>query len=202
VSKPTRYDDAPRLPDTGDDLDPRSLLGAGERPIEIEIGPGRGAFLVERLTTHPEIFLLGLEIRRKWAAIVDGRLHARGLAPRGRVLAEDARVALRRFRGGTVCRVFMHFPDPWWKKRHTKRRVATPDLLAEIRRVLVSGGELFYQSDVAERAHDFALLASEIFLPWGENAEVVENPYGTMSNRERRAKADGLPVVRLRYRSP
>lgn len=201
MPKPVRYDDAPRLPDDAD-IDPRTLLAAGERPVEIEIGPGRGAFLIDRLAARPDVHLLGLEVRRKWAAIVDGRLHARGLAPRGRVFAEDARDALRRFRSRTVSRVFLHFPDPWWKKRHAKRRVVTADLMDEIARLLASGGELFYQSDVVDRASDFELLASERFVPWDETATVGENPYGALSNRERRANADGLPVVRLRYRAP
>jgi tRNA (guanine-N7-)-methyltransferase len=195
-----RYDGAPRLPD-GEEIDPRALLGSGESPIELEIGPGRGSFLIERLEKHPDVFLLGLEIRRKWAAIVDDRLRARGLAPRGRVFAEDARSALRRLQSGTVRVVFLHFPDPWWKKRHAKRRVATGDLLVEIARVLVPGGELFYQSDVAERASDFDAIAAEHFVPWGDTASVPENPYGAASNRERRARADGLPVIRLRYRA-
>jgi tRNA (guanine-N7-)-methyltransferase len=178
-------------------------LGSGGRPVELEIGPGRGAFLVERLAANPDVFLLGLEIRRKWASIVDDRLRARGIAPRGRVFAEDARSVLPRFKGETVSVVFLHFPDPWWKKRHAKRRVATGDLLMQIARLLIPGGELFYQSDVPERARDFEALAAEWFVPWertGATAAVAENPYGASSNREKRARADGLPVIRLRYR--
>jgi tRNA (guanine-N7-)-methyltransferase len=198
VSHVSRYDAAPRLPEEGE-LDPRDVLGSGSHPVELEIGPGRGAFLIERLETHPDVFLLGLEIRRKWASIVDDRLRVRGLAARGRVFAEDARAVLPRFTSGTVRAVFLHFPDPWWKKRHVKRRVATGDLLEQIARLLVPGGELFYQSDVPERARDFEALAVEHFIPWGVTAAVSENPYGASSNRERRAKADGLPVIRLRY---
>ncbi len=62
--KTNPYQHAPRLPD-GDSVDPRSLLGAGTTPIEIEIGPGRGGFVFERLAADPEVRLLGLEIRRK-----------------------------------------------------------------------------------------------------------------------------------------
>jgi tRNA (guanine-N7-)-methyltransferase len=155
---------------------------------------------MERLETSPEVFLLGLEIRRKWAFLVDDRLRARGIAPRGRVFAEDARSVLPRFKGGTVSVVFLHFPDPWWKKRHVKRRVVTGDLLEQIARLLVPGGELFYQSDVPERARDFEALAAERFVPWGPAASVADNPFGASSNREKRARADGLPVIRLRYR--
>ena len=196
---PRTYDDAPRLPEA-DEVDPRAFLGAGDRPVEIEIGPGRGNFLIERLAAHPDVHLLGIEIRRKWASIVDARLRARGLAPRGRVVAEDARFVLPKLRAATARAVFLHFPDPWWKKRHAKRRVVTPELLAQIACVLVPEGELFYQTDVEERARDVESFAHEYFVPWGDVAAVSENPHGAESNRERRARADGLPVIRLRFR--
>jgi tRNA (guanine-N7-)-methyltransferase len=206
------YTDAPRLPE-GDALDPRALVGGGEEPIELEIGPGRGGFILDRLAAHPEVRMLGLEVRRKWAQIVDERLRARGLGARGRVLAEDARTALPRLKGGTVRAVFIHFPDPWWKKRHQKRRVATPELLDECVRLLVPGGELFFQTDVEDRAEGFEALVATVpsLAPWGTAAEsgapardhparLEANPYGARSPRERRAIEDGLPVIRLRYR--
>jgi tRNA (guanine-N7-)-methyltransferase len=195
------YTDAPKLPD-GQDIDPRALVPGGDGPVEIEIGPGRGGFLVERLEALPQVRMIGLEIRLKWATIVDRRLGERGFGTRGRVFAEDARFALRRLRAGTVSAVYLHFPDPWWKKRQRKRLVASKDLLREIARLLIPGGELFFQSDVLERAEEFdELVRSEpLFLPWAETAHVPDNPYGARSPRERRAVLDGLPIVRLRYR--
>jgi len=200
VPQPNPYIDAPVLPD-GSDLDPRDLLAAPRGPIEIEIGPGRGGFLFERLAASPETSMIGLEVRRKWATIVDGRLKARGFGSRGRVFAEDARYALPRIRAASARAVFIHFPDPWWKKRHQKRLVATPGLLEEVVRILEPAGELFFQTDVAERADQFEaqVAAVPLLTPFGPTARVGENPYGAMSPRERRAVADGLPIVRLRY---
>ena len=71
--KTNPYEHAPRLPE-GEQIDPRLLVNAGAAPIEIEIGPGRGGFVFERLAADPEVFMLGLEIRRKWATIVDNRV--------------------------------------------------------------------------------------------------------------------------------
>lgn len=200
---PNPYTNAPRLPD-GEGIDPRALLGSGDRPVELEIGPGRGGFALERLAAVPDVALLGLEIRRKWASIVDGRLAAGGYHPRGRVLADDARLALPRLLRGTLAVVYLHFPDPWWKKRHRKRLVASDSLLTEVARLLVPGGELFYQTDVAERADEFEalVLSSGLFVPHGgASPRVDENPYGARSPRERRAMADGLPIHRLRLRA-
>ncbi|HVW25923.1 MAG TPA: tRNA (guanine-N7)-methyltransferase [Polyangiaceae bacterium] len=194
------YADAPTLPE-GEEIDPRTLFEDRARPIEIEIGPGRGTFILERLAAVPEARMLGLEIRRKWASIVDERLRARGFGGRGRVLAEDARHALPRLKTGTASAAFIHFPDPWWKKRHQKRLVASVSLLEQLARVLVPGGELFFQTDVEERAEQFEQRVNTVplFVPVRPGPRVAENPYSAMSTRERRAVADGLPIVRLRY---
>src|SRR5271166_5268480 len=152
------YDDAPRMPEQ-ERVDVRSLA-RGEW-VELEIGPGRGWFLVERAEAEPRAALVGLEVRRKWAAIVDGRLAKRGLAHRARVFAEDARYALPRLTpDASVRRVFLHFPDPWWKKRHAKRLVLNGGFVAHVGRLLEPGGELFVQTDVADRASEYAALVS------------------------------------------
>jgi len=198
--KTNPYAHAPRLPE-GDLVDPRLLVGAGSEPIEIEIGPGRGGFLFERLEAEPEVRMLGLEIRRKWATIVDDRLRARGLGTRARVLAEDAKAVFPRFPAGCARAVFVHFPDPWWKKKHHKRLVVTPELLAEVCRVLRPGGDLFIQTDVSERAEAYAALAAaEPRLRPTTDGYAAENPFRARSPREHRAIADGLPIYRLHFR--
>jgi tRNA (guanine-N7-)-methyltransferase len=196
------YADAPRLPE-GDRVDLRALV-RGEW-IELEIGPGRGIFLQERAAAEPRAGLVGLEVRRKWAAIVDGRLAARGLAPRARVFAEDAKDALRRLApDGSIRRAFLLFPDPWWKKRHQKRLVMGETFLAEIVRLLEPGGELFVETDVEERAaqYEAMLMDCPALRPFGDapgSARLAENPYAARSNREHRAIKDGLPVYRMRF---
>jgi tRNA (guanine-N7-)-methyltransferase len=199
-----RYAHAPRLPD-GPSIDLHGLL-SGTGPIEIEIGPGRGAFLLERAAIAPSSRLLGFEIRRKWATLVDERLARQGLGARARVLCEDARLALPRLGPeASVATVFLHFPDPWWKKRHQKRLVMGTSLLDSVARLLTDAGELYLQTDVEERAAQFEELATgcAALQPAGDepgSPRMAANPYGARSNRERRVEADGLPVHRLRYR--
>jgi tRNA (guanine-N7-)-methyltransferase len=202
---PRPYTDAPRIsPGVGDGpVDVRSLAAGAW--VELEIGPGRGWFLVERAEIEPRAALVGLEVRRKWATIVDRRLAARGLGARARVFAEDASLALARLSpDATVRRVFVHFPDPWWKKRHQKRLVVRDRFVDQVVRLLEPGGELFVQTDVEERAQEYETLVSfdPRLLPHGDQAgspRLGDNPYGARSPRERRAIADGLPVHRLRW---
>ena len=200
--KTNPYADAPRLPE-GERVDPRLLVGvaAGGDPIEIEIGPGRDGFLFERLAAEPSAHMLGLEIRRKWATLVDQRLRERGLGDRARVLAEDAKSALPRFPDACARAVFVHFPDPWWKKKHHKRLVVTRELLTQVCRILCPGGDLFIQTDVSERAEAYAeLVAAEPRLRSLTSGFAVENPFAARSPREHRAIADGLPIYRLHFR--
>lgn len=198
------YAHAARVPE-GDAV-PVSALIPGDGPIEIEIGPGRGGFLFERAAARPEARLVGLEIRLKWAAIVDERLKKRGLGGRARVFNADAREALARLGPDASVDVFyLHFPDPWWKKRHEKRLVMGASLLDSIARLLRDGGELFVQTDVEERAlqYEAQIGAHPALEPAGDtdlSPRLAENPYQARSPREHRAIADGLPVHRLRYR--
>lgn len=198
------YAHAARFPGEGD-VDFASLM-PGEGPVEIEIGPGRGGFLFERAEAAPDRRLLGLEIRLKWSAVVDERLRKAGLGARARVLNADAREALTRLRpDGCVDTFYLHFPDPWWKKKHAKRLVMNPDLLDQVARLLRVGGEFYVQTDVEERAEQYEaqIGAHPAFEPAGDvegSPRLIENPYGARSPREHHAIRDGLPVTRLRYR--
>jgi tRNA (guanine-N7-)-methyltransferase len=171
------------------------LPGQGE--VELEVGFGHGLFLFERAVARPDVKLFGLEIKKKWSYLVAERCRQRGLS---NVVAwgVDARFVLPRVPSRSVTRVFMHFPDPWWKRRHEKRRLTGDTLLEEIARVLVPGGEFYMQTDVATRAtlHLEALLAHGHFELAGKAGYLQENPYGARSNREARAAQDGLPVYR------
>lgn len=207
--RPGPYADAARLPDDADGgmLGPVEIASIVKGAwIELEVGPGpKAGFLVERAESAPAAALLGLEIRRKWAAVGDGRLVKAGHGARARVLNEDARLALPRLRpDGAVKRVFLHFPDPWWKKRHHKRLVLGDVFLDEVARLLEPGGELFIQTDVEERAELYERVTSAhpAFVPAGDapgSPRLAENHYGARSPREHRAIADGLPVWRMRW---
>lgn len=198
------YARAPRLPE-GEAIDVALLL-PGDGPLEIEVGPGRGGFLFERCDARPDVRILGLEIRLKWAALVDERLKARGYGGRARVFCADAREELSRFRPeGAAAVIYLHFPDPWWKKRHEKRLVMGERLISAMVQLLADGGAIFVQTDVEERAelYERELSAHPALVPAGDDPgspRLQANPYEALSPREHHAIADGLPIHRLRYR--
>jgi tRNA (guanine-N7-)-methyltransferase len=196
------YLHAPRVPEGAT----FQTLLPGEGPLEIEVGPGRGIFIQERLAAAPDVRLLGLEIRLKWASIVDERLGKLGLGHRARVFAEDALFALPKL-GPDACVsvMYVHFPDPWWKKRHTKRLVIGQALVEQAVRLLRPGGELFIQTDVEDRAVRYRsdVDVNPHLEPAGDEPGsplLALNPYAARTNREHRADEDGLPVWRLRWR--
>ncbi len=184
-------------------MDLMALVGA-QSPIELEIGSGRGWFMVERVEADPTARIVGLEVKRKWATLVDERLRTRGFGERARVFAEDARLALPRFKAGCLGTAYIHFPDPWWKKRHHKRMVVADPVISQLVRLLVPGGLLFVQTDVEERADAYEQLLCAVpqlaGAGPGKAPRVADNPFGARSPRERKAIEDELPVFRLLYR--
>ncbi len=171
------------------------IPGAGE--LELEIGFGRGRFLIERAQAAPASRVVGIEIKAKWAHLVEERRKRLGLT---NVVAlwGDARTILPRIvPDGSLSRVFVHFPDPWWKKRHARRRVVDDGFLTELARLIAKGGALFVQTDVEDRAESMAELIAQ--TPGFEVRPGFdhENPYGARSNREVRAVEDGLPIHRV-----
>lgn len=194
---PIRYGEiSPTAPEGVIDL---GVVFPGAREIEIEIGFGRGMFLFERAaviagTGH----LLGIEIKRKWAYLVAQRCEKKGFS-HVKVYGGDARDIFRRLSpDATVARVFLHFPDPWWKKRHAPRRMAGDAIMDEVARLLRDGGELYIQTDVDERAEEFIeQLKNHPAYELQNGGRLDANPYQARSNREKRAEEDGLPVNRI-----
>ena len=192
---PIRYELLARRPPEGV-IDLETLVpGTGE--LELEIGFGRGRFLIERAQATPGSRIVGIEIKSKWSHLVEERRKKLGL---GNVVAlyGDAREVLPRLGpDGSLARAFVHFPDPWWKKRHARRRVVDDALMTQLGRLMRPGGALFVQTDVEERAiamaERIAGSASFRVAPGFEQP----NPYGARSNREARADEDGLPVFRI-----
>lgn len=137
------------LPAPAGPLDWAAVFG-NNRPVEIEVGFGKGLFLLSAAQAQPEVNYLGIEIQRKYQLFTATRLAKRGLR-NVRLAQADARLLLRDFvPAASVQAVHVYFPDPWWKKRHLKRRVFTAQFAALCARALQPGGRLHVVTDVKE----------------------------------------------------
>jgi len=128
-------------------IDPRTWFEHPERPFQIEIGSGKGTFLVQQAALQPEVNFLGIEWAGEFYRYAADRLRRHGRT-NVRMLHEDASEFLR-FRVVPSCCSVLHlyFSDPWPKKRHHKRRVIQDETLAAFHRLLVPGGELRIVTD-------------------------------------------------------
>jgi tRNA (guanine-N7-)-methyltransferase len=147
-------DPGPLYIDASDWKDPVDLpaLFGNDRPVELEIGCGRGLFLSNETLARPDVNLVGLEVAKKVAQLAAFRC-LKGGSTNVRVLVIDARRFLQLIPERSLAAVHIYFPDPWWKRRHRKRRIVAPDVLSQIQRVLIPEGRVELATDVEEYFH-------------------------------------------------
>jgi tRNA (guanine-N7-)-methyltransferase len=132
-----------------DDLDITTVfeLFPDSRPFEMEIGSGKGRFLLERAAKHPERNFLGIDYA--WRFLKEGhqRVEKRGLGNLRFYKAEAGDVVRRLVPDGSVEVFHIYFPDPWPKRAHRKRRLLTADFFKLVHRRLKTGGLLELATD-------------------------------------------------------
>ena len=179
-----------------------SLFG-NDRPVELEVGPGKGLFLINAATANPSHNFLGVELARKYARLAATRVAKRNLT-NVMVVPGDARLFLARHVPPASLRaVHVYFPDPWWKKRHKKRRVFAEPLVADVERGLEPGGNLHVATDVEEYFGVIRALMSghprfqELPPP---EPKSPEHDLDYLTNFERKYRLEGRPIFRASYR--
>jgi tRNA (guanine-N7-)-methyltransferase len=126
-----------------------SHVFGNERPVEIEIGPGRGDVLAAFAGARPDVNFFAIEHARGAAEALARRLAAAGLA-NARVICGDAPCVLHRLvPAASVAAYHVYFPDPWPKRRHAKRRLFSDVFVGDLERTLVPGGIVHVATDLA-----------------------------------------------------
>ncbi len=173
------------------------------REVELEIGCAEAQFLFERAAQDDSRLYIGLEIRDALVDSVNLESRAREV-PVHAVFCNANNHLQDLLPPASVRRVFLNFPDPWFKKRHRKRRMIDEKLARDIHTILEPGGELFFQSDVWELALDTMDILERCDELYENRAGEWSfwkrgNPYGARSWRESHCLEHGLPIWRIWY---
>ena len=185
---------------------PAELFVHPDQPIHLDIGCARGRCILGLAELNPAWNHLGVEIRRPLVTSADRDAVASGNG-NVRVLFCNANISLESWLAALpddrLQRVSVQFPDPWFKRRHRKRRVLQPALLLAIAAALQPGRELFLQSDVLAVIEPMVALTelSGCFnrpesdaRPWR-----ADNPLAVPTEREQYVLEKNLPVYRVLY---
>jgi tRNA (guanine-N(7)-)-methyltransferase len=116
--------------------------------LEVEIGAGKGDFILERARQFPERNFLAIELAGsvfQWLAI---RYIRSGLTNLRAIRADARSVVNLMLPAASVSAFHIYFPDPWPKSRHSKHRLFSPPLVAGLARCLKPGGHLYVATDV------------------------------------------------------
>jgi len=173
-------------------------------PLHLDIGCARGEFLMSMATLQPDWNFLGLEIREPLVEQANAMVSELGLSNLHFLFCNvnnSLPPLLNSFPVGTLQRVTIQFPDPWFKKRQAKRRVVQPELVDTLATYLTVGGVVFLQSDIEAVAVEMRdrFDAHPAFQRQGTDTWLATNPLPVATERENSTISRGEPVYRALF---
>ncbi|MCE2968175.1 MAG: tRNA (guanosine(46)-N7)-methyltransferase TrmB [Phycisphaerales bacterium] len=166
-------------------IDIRAWFPNPAAPLELEIGSGKGTFLLQQASRQPETNFLGIEYAREFCVYAADRIRRANL-PNVRMLCLDASEFVHwRVPSASLTALHLYFPDPWPKNRHHRRRMIQDRFLADCQRILIPRGELRVVTDHAP----YWAWMREHFDRWTAPAVPAESP-------------SGRPFIEVEFKSP
>ena len=171
-----------------------------ELPLHLDIGCARGRFLLRMAETEPKWNFLGVEIRELLVTEANriarehrlDNLHyefCNAMLWLGRLLEDISE--------GRLQMVTIHFPDPWFKKKHAKRRMVNAELVETVVHKLAVGGRVFVQTDIEVLAEEMTSLFSQ--RSDLHKTAVGRDPFSVRTEREKAVEDKGLPIYRVMF---
>jgi tRNA (guanine-N(7)-)-methyltransferase len=159
-------------------------------PLEIEIGAGRGDFMLEYAAANPGTNFLAIELSGTVGQLLAMRV-GRAELPNVRVAKMDARTLVNlMLPDASVSAFHIYYPDPWPKERHIKHRMVTPFFVGNVARTLTRDGTVYAASDVKEWAEEIFAMLEE-----GGFRRIDKEPPGAKRSAfGRKYMAQGKPV--------
>ena len=169
------------------------------RPVYLEIGMGMGDFITQSAVLHPEIFYVGIEREETCVARAIRKAQDAGI-DNFRVLLADADTIEELCDPDSIDLIYLHFSDPWPKKRNHKRRLTYPPFLKKYSSVLKDQGILIFKSDNEAFFED----SLEYFIQSDFVQEELDRNYfregEPMTAYQAKFTAEGKPIYYARYR--
>lgn len=174
-----------------------------DRQIHLDIGCARGRFLLNLAQQNPEVNYLGIEIRRQLVDLANQERDQLGLTNLHYLFGNmnsSAKILLESLPENRLKTISIQFPDPWFKKKHNKRRVVQPELVSLLVDYLGSEGKIFLQSDIKE-------VGEEMRDRFSANSNLIQqhpdwlatNPLNVPTERELYVLGQNLPVYRVLF---
>ena len=182
------------------------LFRNSHHPIHIDIGSAKGEFLMELALKYPDWNFLGLEIRAPLVSSSERKRKELELENL-KFLFCNVNVSLDKWLSDLdfdqLKRVSIQFPDPWFKRKHFKRRVLKTSLLNSIARYMSKDGELFIQSDILKLIESMTNIIDNSTYFYRKDSQGLKwldkNPYNAFTDRELFVIKQNLPVYRAMY---
>ncbi|MFC2667380.1 MAG: tRNA (guanosine(46)-N7)-methyltransferase TrmB [Limosilactobacillus fermentum] len=192
-------------------MDPASFKGrwqerfAKPQPLQVEVGMGKGQFIIGMAKAHPEINFIGLEIESTVAAIALKNALPEQL-PNLTLVRGDGAGLDTYFEDGSIDRLYFNFSDPWPKTRHEKRRLTYKTFLANYQQVVKPGGGLEFKTDnqglfeySLTSLNNFGMIFDGVWLNLHESPE---NEGNVETEYEQRFASLGQPIYKLKAHFP
>ena len=169
-------------------------------PLHLDIGCARGRFILKMAESEPGWNFLGVEIREPLVDEANRLGDETGLANLHYVFSNAMLwlgTLISQIPPGMLQTVTVQFPDPWFKKKHAKRRMVNKELVDTVAEKLSPGGRVFVQTDIE-------FLAEEMFTLFRANEDLSEiateeNPFPVRTEREQAVEDKELPVFRAMW---
>ena len=182
------------------------LFEKSHYPIHLDIGSAKGEFLIELATKYPDWNFVGLEIREPLVSLCEKKRRKLELTNL-KFLFCNVNVSLDEWLSdldfGQLKRVSIQFPDPWFKRKHFKRRVLKTNILNSIAKAMSKDGEIFIQSDIFKLIEYMTntIDKNRYFTRKnvGDLRSIDKNPYDVMTDREIFSLKKNLLIYRVMY---
>ncbi|HEV8434285.1 MAG TPA: tRNA (guanosine(46)-N7)-methyltransferase TrmB [Thermoanaerobaculia bacterium] len=171
-------------------------LFGNDHPVVLEIGSGKGRFLISSAIEQPGLNYIGIEKSLHYHRVINERVEKRHLT-NVRLVNHDAFLVVRdMLPDASIREIHVYFPDPWPRKRDQKRRIIRPEVLEQFRRVLVDGGGGIYVTDHREYFEAAAPLIEAAFRSQRRIPQAGDSP---RTNYEAKYREEGRPIYEVRF---